>query len=279
MMHSRLANPSAAVIAGLLFSFAVHAQPSEKIAIDGSTGVMPLVAALAKAYQARNPAVSIEIGKGLGTKARIQALNEGKIDIAMASHGLNIAEIERQGMKVHEIAKVAVVFGVNAGAAVANLADTQICDLYLGKVKNWKEIGGAEQAIVPMTRPDSEVDTEVVREKIPCLTRLQMPEMVKVMPKSGEMAQALAATAGAIGMTTMTVVEQSQGRIKATSLRGTAPTAENVQRQAYTLTRDSFLVVSASPSPAVSRFLDYIRSAEGTQAITANGAVPVTMNK
>lgn len=275
MMQPRLENLFAAVVVVFSFNLAAHAQSSEKISIDGSTGVTPLVAALAKAYQGQNPSASIEIGKGLGTKARIQALNEGRIDIAMASHGLNVAEIERQGMVVHEIAKVAVVFGVNASVSVANLADAQICDIYLGKVKNWKELGGPDLAVVPLTRPDSEVDTEVVRGKIPCLAQLQMPETVKVMPKSGEMAQALAATAGAIGMTTMTVVEQSQGRIKAAALRGLAPTADNVQRQGYTLTRDSFLVVKAPPSPAVSRFLDFVRSAAGTKTIVANGAVPV----
>jgi phosphate transport system substrate-binding protein len=252
-----------------------HAQPAQRIAIDGSTGVTPLVAALAKAYATQNPAVSIEIGKGLGTKARIEALNDGKIDIAMASHGLKIAEIQRQGMAVHEIGKVAVVFGVNASVPVTNLADAQICDIYAGKVSNWKEAGGPDLAIVPLTRPDSEVDTEVVREKIPCLANLKMPETVRVMPKSGEMAQGLAATTGAIGMTTMTVVEQSQGRVKATSLRGISPTAENVQSKTYTLTRDSFLVVKTPPSSEVSRFLDFVRSAAGEKVIVANGAVPV----
>jgi len=252
-----------------------HAQPAQRIAIDGSTGVTPLVAALAKAYESQYPAVSIEIGKGLGTRARIQALNEGKIDIAMASHGLKVAEIQRQGMVVHEIGKVAVVFGVNASVPVTNLADAQICDIYAGKVSNWKEVGGPDLAIVPLTRPDAEVDTEVVREKIPCLASLKMPETVRVMPKSGEMAQGLAATTGAIGMTTMTVVEQSQGRVKATSLRGISPTAENVQSKTYTLTRDSFLVVKTPPSPAVSNFLEFVRSAAGEKVIVANGAVPV----
>jgi phosphate transport system substrate-binding protein len=248
---------------------------AQKIVVDGSTGVTPLVAALAKAYATQNPSVSIEIGKGLGTRARIEALNDGKIDIAMASHGLKVEEIQRHGMVVHEIGKVAVVFGVNASVPVTNLADAQICDIYAGKVSNWKEAGGQDLAIVPLTRPDSEVDTEVVREKIPCLANLKMPETVRVMPKSGEMAQGLAATTGAIGMTTMTVVEQSQGRIKATSLRGIVPTAENVQSKTYTLTRDSFLVVKTPPSPAVSNFLEFVRSAAGERVIVANGAVPV----
>jgi phosphate transport system substrate-binding protein len=92
----------------------IQAQAGEKIVVDGSTGVMPLVAALAKAYQERYPAATVEMGKGLGTRARLEALAAGKIDIALASHGLVAEELTRQGMAMHEIAKVAVVFGVNA---------------------------------------------------------------------------------------------------------------------------------------------------------------------
>ena|SRR5687767_3715283 len=71
------------------------AQPTLKV--DGSTGAMPLVAALAKAYEAATPGLRIEIGKGLGTKARIEALKTGSIDIAVASHGLKTEELVKIG--------------------------------------------------------------------------------------------------------------------------------------------------------------------------------------
>src|SRR5688572_3169051 len=125
------------LLAALALIVPVGAQSAEKVAIDGSTGVTPLVAALAKAYQAQYPGTTIEIGKGLGTKARIQALADGRIDIAMASHGLNVAEIQRQGMRVHEIAKVAVVFGVNASVPVMKLSEAEVCEIYAGKARNW----------------------------------------------------------------------------------------------------------------------------------------------
>jgi phosphate transport system substrate-binding protein len=260
----------------LLASFwaiVVQAQ-TETIVIDGSTGVSPLVQALAKAYRDQNPGTAIEIRKGLGTKARIQALSEGKIDIAMASHGLDIVGIKRQGMVVQEIGKVAVVFGVNASVSASDLQESEICDIYSGKVTNWKEVGGSDLVIVPLTRPESEVDTEVVRDKIGCLKSLKIPEHVKVMPKAPEMAKELAATSGAVGMTTTTVVEQSQGRVKALSIGGAAPTAQNVSNKNYVLTRDSFLVTKAAPSPSVTRFLDFVRSSAGEKVIMANGAVP-----
>ncbi len=247
---------------------------AEIIVIDGSTGVSPLVQALAQAYHDQNPGTTIEIGKGLGTKARIQALSEGKIDIAMASHGLDIAGIKRQGMAVQEVGKVAVVFGVNASVSVSDLKESEICDIYSDKVRNWKEVGGSDLAIVPLTRPESEVDTEVVRDKIGCLKTLKIPEHVKVMPKAPEMAKELAATVGAVGMTTTTVVEQSQGRVKALSVGGAAPTAQNVRNKTYVLTRDSFLVTKAAPSPSVRSFLEFVRSSAGEKVIIANGAVP-----
>jgi phosphate transport system substrate-binding protein len=264
-----------ALTLGLTLVAPLPAPTSEKIVVDGSTGIMPLVAALAKAYQERDPAAAVEVGKGLGTKARLQALEEGKINIALASHGLVVEELTRRGMAVHEIAKVAVVFGVNASVPVTNVTDAQICDVYSGRITNWKELGGPDIAIAPRTRPDSEVDAEVVRAKLACLKNLKMPDGVRVMPRSGDMAKELAATVGAVGMTTTTVVEQSRGQIRAVSLNGVIPSAENVGRKTYTLTRDSFLVTKATPPPAVSKFVEFVRSSAGAAVIVANGAVPV----
>ncbi len=260
---------------GALLAVGAQGQTSEKIVIDGSTGGMPLAAALAKAFQVGNPGVTVEIGKGLGTKARIQALADGRIDIALASHGLNIGEITSQGLVVHEIANVAVVFGVNATVAVGGLTDQSICDVYAGRTANWKSLGGPELAIAALARPDSEVDTEVVRDKIACLKDLKMPEAVRIMPKSGDMAKELSATDGAIGMTTMTIVEQSQGKIKALSLNGIEPSTQNVERKTYSLVREAFFVMRSPASPTVARFLEFTRGSMGHSAIGANGAIPV----
>src|SRR5688572_12081274 len=91
-----------ALALGCTLAGAAHAQSEDRIVIDGSTGVRPLIAALAREYRERNPGAVIEIGQGMGTKARLKALAEANIDIAMASHGLLVADIIKQGMVVHE---------------------------------------------------------------------------------------------------------------------------------------------------------------------------------
>jgi phosphate transport system substrate-binding protein len=273
-MEARTARQIAGFMAGLALS-AAQAQPADRLTVDGSTGVMPLVAALARAYEQRRPGAAVVMGTGLGTKARLVALTGGKIDIALASHGLAAEDLARQGLAAREIARIAVVFGVHASVPIAGLSAQQICDIYAGSVRDWRAVSGPDLTIAPLARPDSEVDSEVIRDKIGCLKDLRFAGTVKLMPRSGDMAKALAATPGAIGVTTMTVVEQSRGQIRALLLDARPPTAENVKTGAYDLARASYLVTKAPPSPSVARFLEFVFSAEGRAIITANGAVPV----
>src|SRR5688572_8975461 len=167
----------------------------EKILIDGSTGTAPLVAEIGKAFTKKS-GVAIEIGKGLGTKARLEALSGGKIDIAMASHGLDVGAVTKQGMTVHRIAMTPVVFGVHATVKVAALTDAQICAIYAGTSQNWKEFGGPDLAIVPLGRPESEVDMEVVRDGIACFKGLKLASGIRSLARAGDMAKALADTSG-----------------------------------------------------------------------------------
>ena len=274
-MHNQWKARFGAMAVTAALAVTVYAQGTEKVVLDGSTGVMPLASALAKAFQEKHPGAAFEYGAGLDTKARFQALADGKIDVALASHGLRVEDLTKQGMVVHEIARTAVVFGVNDSVSVSNLTGQQVCDIYSGKVTNWKALGGPDLEIAVRTRPESEVDTEVVRDGIACLKDLKMAGSVKAMPKSGDMAKELAAVPGAIGMTSMTVVEQSKGKIKAVSLNGIAPSADNVKGKSYTLIRESFFVTRGSPSPTVVRFIEFTRGSSGNGVIAANGAVPV----
>lgn len=100
--------------------------------------------ALAREYQAQHSGTTIVLGAGMGTGARIQALADGNIDIALASQGVIPEELARRGLAAHEMAKVAVVFAVNASVPIASLTERQLCDLYAGAVTNWREVGGPD---------------------------------------------------------------------------------------------------------------------------------------
>jgi len=259
----------------VLFSPSVPAWGAETIVLDGSTGMLPLARALAKAYQQRSSDPQIELGKGLGTGARLRALAEEKIHIALASHGIKAEEIQKGKLKVIEVAKGAIIFAVHASVPLTKIADSQVCDVYSGKIRNWQSLAGLTAPIAVLTRPPTEVDPEVIRAKISCFKELKEVETARVMARGGDMARGLAETPHSIGMTSMTVVEQSGGRVKALTLNGVAPTPENVRKGSYFLTRDFLFVIKADATPAVKKFLDFVLSPEGDRVILDNGAVPL----
>ena len=251
------------------------ARGAESIVLDGSSGMLPLARALAAAYQKQSPDPQVETGKGLGTGARLRALAEGKIHIALASHGIKPDDIQKGNLKIIEVAKGAIVFAVNASVPIANITESEVCDIYSGKSRNWQALRGTDNPVAVLSRPPTEVDPEVIREKVACFKELKEVETAKVMARGGDMAKGLAETPHAIGMTSMTVVEQSGGQVKALSLTGTAPTEENVKSGRYFLTRDFLFVIRGEPTPLVKRFVDFVLSPEGDRVIRANGAVPL----
>lgn len=262
-------------VALLLLLGTAPALSQEKIALDGSSGMLPLARALATAYQQKSPSPEVEIGKGLGTGARLEALAGNKIQIALASHGIKPEDIQKGNLRVIEVAKGAIVFAINGSVPMTDITEAQVCDIYSGKVQNWQAFGGPNVPIVVLTRPPTEVDPEVIRAKIRCFAQLKEVETAKVMARGGDMATGLADTLNAIGMTSMTVVEQSAGKVKPLTINGVAPTPENVKNGRYFLTRDFLFVTKDKPTADIKKFLDFVLSSEGDRVILANGAVPL----
>ncbi len=255
---------------------ATAARP-DTIRIDGSNGVMPLAAALAEAFQRAHPGTVVAMGGGLGSGARIAALRERRIDIALASHGLDTAALARDGFIPHRVATTAVVLGVNAAAPARDVTAAQLCTILTGSTPTWDAVTGRSTSAVMtvVAREESEVDMEVLRREVPCLGTRPMAPHVRIVADTEEMRRALLASAGAIGVTTATVVQQEAGRLRSLALDGVSPTTDAVSRGSYRLVRDSYFVANASPSAAVARFLAWVRSPAAQRVLVANGAVSV----
>ena len=244
------------------------------VRVDGSAGVIPLVAELARAYAKTGTDDSIAMGGGLGSRARLDSLASGAIDIALASHGLDPGDLSARGLVARELAQGAVVFGVHPGVSLSGLTEDQVCDIYAGRVENWRDLGGPDLPIVPHIRPGSEVDAEVVLEQVACWKTLTPGARVITVAEPSAMVRAIATTPGAIGMTSSMLIRQSNLAVRELALDGVIPDAANVAGGTWPLRRKFLLVARAAHSPAVARFLAFAGSAEGVAVIRAAGAVP-----
>jgi phosphate transport system substrate-binding protein len=261
----------ALLAAGILVAAASRPAPGQQIVLDGSTGWFPLTKELVQAFKARNGSAPFEFGSGSSSLSALRAVGEGRLAIAISSRALGEAE-RAAGLHGVEVARSAVVFAANASVGIAGLTADQVCAIYAGRIKNWKEVGGPDLAVIALTRNSGASDMRAVRNHLPCF---KAGDAALPLVKSEEMAKVLTAKAGTIGFTNLTMVDGSRGRIRALALSGTAPTPENLQNGSYAMVRRFFLVTQGAPAGPAAQLVAFVKSADGERVIRAHQAVPV----
>jgi phosphate transport system substrate-binding protein len=137
-------------IAGLLLVLALLptavSAEEQSITISGSTTVLPIAAAVAEAYMAKNPDIDVKVSGG-GSGAGISAIGKKSVDIGMSSRALKDDEkTAYPGLLVTPVAKDGVAVIVNSANPVESLSIAQIKDIYTGTTKSWKDVGGNQEA-------------------------------------------------------------------------------------------------------------------------------------
>ena len=122
------------------------------------------------------------VGEGVGNPGAIQALADGKIDVALASHWTqHRRELSRLGIRgTQDSARIAVVFGVNAAVPVVNVTAQQVCDVVAAKFTNWRAVGGPDLRFRNVQRgPTPRWTLKLCGPTFGALSELRMPETVR----------------------------------------------------------------------------------------------------
>jgi phosphate transport system substrate-binding protein len=256
-------------LATLIFCSSVVPAFADQVKIAGSGGMIPLLNELGKAYMKKNPKDTIDVEqKSLGMEGGLMKLNKGLIDIAMAAHTMTAKEKELP-IVGYEISTVPGLFAVNSSVTVKELSSQQICDIYGGKITNWKQVGGKDASIVVLTRPENESTKKVMREGITCFASLKEGPAVIMVAKSTDMASQLASTPNAIGMTNAVFLEDAAGKFVAPKMDG------KDLKSGWKLQHHFLLVTGKQPTDGTKRFMQFVASPEGQAAMKKERANPV----
>ncbi|MCL2658624.1 MAG: substrate-binding domain-containing protein [Betaproteobacteria bacterium] len=130
--------------------------------LDGAVALIPIYAAAAKAIYRVGEAQDSEnlrkkaVGFSETTPAAYKALLDGRAEIifTLAPSDEQVKEAAEKGVAytLTPIAREAFVLLVNEQNPVTNLSAAQIRDIYSGKIKDWREVGGAPGKIMAFQR-------------------------------------------------------------------------------------------------------------------------------
>lgn len=132
---------------------------SGTITAAGSSALKPLADDAADSFLNDHPDVSITIDAG-GSGEGLKQVSEGTVDIGNSDVAAEdkLDETAAKELVDHQVCVVTMAPIVNkdvAEAGVKSLTKEQLISIFTGKTTNWKDVGGPDEDIVLVTRPES----------------------------------------------------------------------------------------------------------------------------
>ncbi|MFA5806533.1 MAG: phosphate ABC transporter substrate-binding protein [Melioribacteraceae bacterium] len=240
------------------------------VKIEGSETMLIVTKRLAHEYTKEFPNVSISV-EGGGTALGIRALINNDIDICTASRTIEPDEAKLLAEKYRSVgvntylAKDALCIYVNQSNPVQNFSLTQLKDIFTGKIKNWKEIGGNNQQIRLVIRNRN--SGTFLHFKTRILEGEEFNASANVQPTFKGIIEEVEQNENAIGFGGLGAETNS---VKA-SIDGIEPSEENIRSGRYPLVRYLHFYTLSTPSGTVKDFIDWVLSPRGQKIIEEAG--------
>ncbi len=206
-------------------------------------------------------------GSGTGLKQVSQgAVDIGNSDV-FAEEKLDSSAASE--LTDHKVCTVTMAAVVNKSLGVDNLTTKQITDIFTGKIKNWKEVGGPDKEIMLVTRPTSS-GTRALFKTWALGGVEESSESALETDDSGMLLQTVEDNDAAIGYVALSYLV-SNDKVKAVAIDGVAPTLENTYNGTYKVWGYEHMYTKGEGSEAAQAYIKYMMSDAFASNIEAMG--------
>jgi phosphate transport system substrate-binding protein len=260
------------------------------IQIKGSDTIVGLVQVWAENYVAIYPDAAIGVTGG-GSGTAFAALVNNTCDIGMSSRKIEAKEEQEaldNGIELQEviIGYDGLVILVNKDNPVSELTLSQIRDIFMRNITNWKEVGGDDLEIVILSRESNSgthlfFKEHVLRMNNP-VGKEEFSPRALLMPSSQAIFDEVVHNPHAIGYVGMGFSNDEVKVLKVSLKEGSpyiAPTISTVLSGAYPITRPLFLYIKKDPRLAVKNFIEFTLSDRGQEIVAEVDFVPLRQLK
>jgi len=264
------------VLVGLLSMAPGLLWAQEKVVVGGSGGLFDEVKEMVKLYQAKNPSHPIEIvADSMPTGSSIAATKAGRLTIGLV--GRPLRDAERGKLVYRPVARVPIGIGVHKSNPVGNLSEAQICDIFSGKIKSWREVGGSDGKVVVLTIIQKNDTFSVdLRKHIACFRDLKFRPEAIVLNRQQELMDAINHRPGTIGIISVAAdMNDARPNVKAVAVGGVVPSAETARSGRYNYFHEYGAITLGEPQGVARSFLEFMASSEAHKVLARNGLTPV----
>jgi phosphate transport system substrate-binding protein len=250
-----------------------------KITVKGSDTMVILAQKWAELYMKSNPAVSVQVTGG-GSGIGITALINGTTDIANASRPMKQSEIEKIKARYNTLgveipcAKDGITIFLNEANKVQELTLSQLSDIYKGKIRNWKEVGGTDAEIRMYGRENSSGTYTYFHDEV---VKADYATSVQSLPGTAAVVNAVKKDINGIGYGGAAyAIGVKHAKVKKDAgSPAVLPTEETIAKGDYPITRFLYMYMRNRPVGETKKYIDWILGQEGQRIVTEVGYFPI----
>ncbi len=268
------------IIGMVALLFSPLLQAAEQILVVGSTTVLPIVTQAASVFHEKHPDVTILVSGG-GSGVGIAAMIQGTAQLGMASRETEPEELNALHGSVDNVvvasdAVAVVVSKAVYASGVHQLSMTQIADVYRGKIRNWKQLGGLDARILVIDKEASRGTRQVFAKAVLGGAHARARGASIISGSNNEEQSIVARSDVAIGMLSNAWLND---RVRGVDVvvHGTAiaPTIEHVRDGSYPIARGLHVLLPHHASKHTQDFVQFLLSDEGQAIVRKVGYLPV----
>jgi phosphate transport system substrate-binding protein len=222
------------------------------ISAAGSTALQPLVQAAADAYQQAHADIKISVTGG-GSRTGLSLVASKSVDLGDSDI---LAPAGSDSLVDHKVAVIGFAVVVNPQSGVTALTKKQIQDIFLLKVKNWKDVGGKDQVITVINRPASSGTRAVFVKTL--LGGATLPPTL-TEDATGTVVQKVSQTPGAVSYAAFSGTHSASG-ITEVAIDGASATDDNIEGGKYPFWSYEHIYTNGPPTTEQSRFIAFLQS-------------------
>ena len=247
---------------------------SGSITAAGSTALQPLAELASKNFLDKNPGATVNV-QGGGSGTGLKLVLEGSVEIGNSDiYAKDKAGIDAAALKDHKVCVIGVAAVTNPKSKVESLTKQQLIGIFTGKIKNWKEVGGADLKITVINRPASS-GTRATFKKFGLDSKTEVAGLTQ--DSSGAVKQAVKQTDGAISYLALSYFADAANKEGLTVLKldGVEANSENISTDKYKIWAYEHMYSKGEPAGLTKAYLDYMVSPEMKASITKLGYIPM----
>ncbi|MDR1382258.1 MAG: phosphate ABC transporter substrate-binding protein [Planctomycetaceae bacterium] len=252
----------------------------EKINIEGSTTVGPIIDAFVEAFsEAADSSGNVKFSvKKTGSGDGAAALIDGRCEIATMSRSMKPDEVQKavkagKTPTTFTICMDGVCLIVHPSNPVRQLTKEQVKKIYTGSVSNWQELGGADMPIVAISRDTSSGTYEVFHQI--AVDSEKLGNKVEYANSNPQIFTRVSTTPGAIGYVGLGFLKTGVATMQ---YENVVPSRRTIASGKYALSRPLFLLTNGYPplGTKLLEFCNFFLTEKGQDIIETKGFVPLT---